>query len=96
MNLVVKTTIWFVAGLAALVVGVTVALQAIIAPGFERAEADRAERQTLSAVRVLDSKLESLRRLTIGMSTTGPDTPVMQSPRDWVETPASSLMRKDR
>ena len=95
MNLVVKTTIWFVAGLAALVVGVTVALQAIIAPGFERAEADRAERQTLSAVRVLDSKLESLRRLTIGMSTTGPDTPVMQSPRDWVDTPRLEVLNVD-
>jgi signal transduction histidine kinase/ActR/RegA family two-component response regulator len=95
MNLVTKTTIWFVAGLAALIIGVTIALQAVIAPGFQRAEADRAERQTLAAVRVLDSKLESLRRLTIGMATTGPDTPALQRPQDWVDTPRLEVLNVD-
>lgn len=95
MNLVAKTTIWFVAGLAALVVGVTIALQAIIAPGFEQAEVERAERQTVSAVRVLDSKLESLRRLTIGIATTGPDTPAPQSPENWVDTPRLEALNVD-
>jgi signal transduction histidine kinase/ActR/RegA family two-component response regulator len=95
MKLVTKTTIWFGAGLAALIIGVTIALQAIIAPGFERAESDRAERQTLSAVRVIDGKLESLRRLTIGMAATGPGTPAVQSPEAWMDMPRLESLNVD-
>jgi signal transduction histidine kinase/ActR/RegA family two-component response regulator len=46
-------------------------------------------------VRVLESKLESLRRLTIGMAATDPDAPSYQSPESWVDTPRLEVLNVD-